>query len=364
MLKNLGVADEVRIECKSENGLKEFVKLGRCYSQGAYKCGLKGFDPDIRVDGFEYAIRNPSVEKSKIIWNKIAAKYCHCIRGDIRISSHQNFSPDASIYRDKVPTISEKFGKLLIETAWLPDKQGGFHKPGELSLDDLPESFQRDEKLAKQLGMKLDNATVVLAQKAGVKPEDIEFLKRNYREFEQWMRTQSGQKSKPEFPKEPAADFERRTAKVAEQINDAPKKNYEKRERSVRTTRGAVEPSTWLKNKYTNDKGQMVCQICEYEMPFKKRDGEYYFEAVEAFDRDILPKEIETPYLALCPLCAAKYKVFVKNDEAAMEELKNRILGSDDFENIPIQLDKPASLRFVETHFLDLKTILETKTKS
>jgi hypothetical protein len=43
-----------------------------------------------------------------------------------------------------------------MDTPWLPDKQGNFHKPTELKLDDLPESFVHDEKLAKQLGMKKD----------------------------------------------------------------------------------------------------------------------------------------------------------------------------------------------------------------
>jgi hypothetical protein len=37
---------------------------------------------------------------------------------------------------------------------WLPDKNGNFHLPAELSLDDLPEDFFKDEELAKKLGMK------------------------------------------------------------------------------------------------------------------------------------------------------------------------------------------------------------------
>ena len=60
----------------------------------------------------------------------------------------------------------------------------------------------------------------------------------------------------------------------------------------------------------------MVCQICKEEMPFRKRDGAHYFEKKEVLSIKFLPKEHEAQYLALCPLCAAKYDEFVKtNDE-------------------------------------------------
>jgi len=52
----------------------------------------------------------------------------------------------------------------------------------------------------------------------------------------------------------------------------------------------------------------MVCQICKEEMPFKKRDGEYYFEAVEALCKTHLPKEHEAQWLALCPLALQNSK--------------------------------------------------------
>ena len=94
-------------------------------------------------------------------------------------------------------------------------------------------------------------------------------------------------------------------------------------------------------------------------MPFKKRDGEYYFEAVEALSKDYLPKEHETQFLALCPECAARYKEFVKNDEAALKTVHDLLQDSDDLE-IPLQLGEwGTSLRFVETHRQDIKTILQ-----
>ncbi len=354
LLNALGVTDKIRIRCKSMDDSVDYVELEyRLY----HRRGLKGFDPDIQVDGLEHAITNPTVEKSKIIWNKIAAKYRHCIKGKILISSRQDFSPMASTYREE--EVISSFGHLLRDSQWLPDKQGNFHKPAKLKLDDLPESFIRDERLADQLDMEKD-IVAKLAEKLGVDPEDIELLRRHPKEFEQWKATLT-KKKKPTFPQKISFNPERRQERLEEQISKAPEKEYEARSRSVRVSANIIDKETYLRNSYTNDDGQMVCQICKEEMPFKKRDGEYYFEAVEALSRDYFAKEHGAQFLALCPLCAAMYKEFIKQDEEAMESFKNALVTSEAPE-IPIQLGElNKSVRFVESHFLDIRTIIEAR---
>lgn len=94
-------------------------------------------------------------------------------------------------------------------------------------------------------------------------------------------------------------------------------------------------------------------------MPFRKRGGEYYFEKKEVLASKYLPKENEAQDLALCPLCAAKYEEFVKTDNKLMAELKRAIVSAEDY-GIPISLgDQKTSIRFVETHYQDLRTICE-----
>ena len=95
-------------------------------------------------------------------------------------------------------------------------------------------------------------------------------------------------------------------------------------------------------------------------MPFKKNDDEYYFEKVEVLSRDYLKKENDSQFLALCPLCAAKYKEFIKKDNNAMNQLYSNILATknDNFE-FTLQLGSElTTIRFVELHLLDLKEIL------
>lgn len=166
------------------------------------------------------------------------------------------------------------------------------------------------------------------------------------------------------FPTKPVRNPDRRQERITDQLSESPKKEYEERERSVRTSRGSIDPSLWLREQYTNDDGQMLCQICKKEMPFKKLDGEYYFEAVEAFTKGIFPKELEAQFLALCPLCSAMYKELVKKDEAAMADLREALLNMDTLE-APLRLgDLETTIQFVETHLCDMKTILEKKGRS
>ena len=353
LLKELGVSGRIRITCKSKPGSIGDVTLG---SKWRYRSGLKGFDPNISVDGLEIALKNPSTERSEIIWNKIAALYSHCIKGEILISSRRDFSPDASTYyKDEVT--SKKFGCLLIDRAWLPDAHGDLYKPCDLTLDDLPESFSRDEKLADQLGMK-KNVVAKLAEEVGVEIEDIELIRQNSEEFNKWKESIKSE-AKPPFPTRVVRDPKRRHKGALEQLDDASEKEYVQQQRSVRNTRGEIDPSTYLKNRYTDDENQMICQRCKEEMPFRKRDGEYYFEAVEALSGDYFVKEHEAQFLALCPECAARYKEFIKRDETAMKNLHHALKNSDDLE-VRLQLGElDTSIQFVETHWVDMKTILE-----
>ena len=93
-------------------------------------------------------------------------------------------------------------------------------------------------------------------------------------------------------------------------------------------------------------------------MPFKKRDGNYYFEAVEAFSEEYFTKEHEAQFLGLCPLCAAMYKEFIKREETAMKNLHDALKNGPGLD-IPLELGElKTSLRFVESHRQDIKTIL------
>ena len=421
LLEDLGVLDFVRVKRRDRDPQGHVVIHN---SHGWHRRGLDGFDPGIDVDGLEYAINNPTPQKSEFIWNEIAQPNSDCIRGIIEKSTRQTYESP----KEKQET--SPFGTLLIDASWLPDSAGNMHKPCELTLDDFPESFERNEQLANQLGIK-KNEVAELAEKAGIPAEVIEKLKEpsmlekfqefmeredrekdyepritenatNYphestqdsrlepqgkgnstspelstplprlsseyttedinllneslREFQKWKATKTNG-SNPTFPARSVANPERWKTKFKEDLKNLRVKEYEQRMRSVRVT--AEDTHVWLKVNYTNDDEQMVCQICEAEMPFKKRNGEYYFEAVEAFTNKYFTMEHEAQFLALCPECAARYKEFVKHNDATIQAMIDQLMGSDSFK-VSLQLGElDTNLRFVERHWRAIKEILK-----
>jgi len=349
MFVELGIEDSVRVQ-KREGNHDGFVNL--IDGHGRHLRGVNGFDPETEVDGLKHAIADPTPRKCEYIWNHIAIPNSSFIRGFVESSSRQTYSNSST--EEKV----SNFGYLLMESSWLPGPDGNYYRPNRLTVDDLPDSFIYDEKLAQKLGMKMD-VVAKLAEEAGVSAENIEFLRQHPEEFEQLKATISAQRQKPTFPGRASSNTERRQKKLEEQLGEAPKKEYEHRDRNVRTTKGTIDPAERLRNQYTNEDGQMVCQICKEEMPFRKRDGKHYFEAVEALSRDHFTKELEAQFLALCPVCAAMYQEFVKTDEHAMENLKSTLVDSEEAE-VPLRLGElETSIQFVETHFRDIRTIVE-----
>ena len=335
---------------------------------------------DYDIPAFDILLDQPKRSKSQLIWDTMKELPDTYLRASYR--------PNASSYPEKgKSTLVHK----LRENKWVPQKQSGqknidFVKPSEAVVGLLPKGFsyepeagwlaavefgkaerdrKEEERQKKEQATREYQGKSEAAQEVGFSSleeaqeakEVLELKREDPEGFKKW---EEGRKPKPAFPEKSSRNPERRQKKLVEHHANASEKEYETRERSVRITRGTIDPDTWLKNEYTHDDtNQMVCQICKEEMPFGKRDGEYYFEAVEALSKDYFSKEHGPQFLALCPLCAAMYKEFVKNDESAMQDVKDKLTDSDGLE-IPLRLGElDTSIRFVETHRQDLKTILQ-----
>ncbi len=145
VLTELGVAKSPRFTKRSGNS-QGYVTLSDFHSN--HKRGLDGFDPDWQLVGFENIVNTPTLERSQLLW-KCLLPHAKCIRGSIESSRRLTFE---NAKREDVISMN---GKLLIEAAWLPDKQGVFHTPGELGLDDLPDVFLKSASGAKELSEKL-----------------------------------------------------------------------------------------------------------------------------------------------------------------------------------------------------------------
>ena len=348
MLEDIGVNKSVKIK-KSTSNQYGYVIISS--SRGSHKRGLNRFAPDIWVDGLEWALTHPNMEKSMFIWNNIAFPHSDCVRGTVEESTKQTYEDSSK--EDKI----SGFGHFLIESNWLPGPDEDFHTPNKLGLDDLPDSFIRDIKLRDQLAMKKD-IVAALAKEINVPEDYVQFMLQNKEkllpEYEQWK---TG-KDKPKFPEKKSPNPDRREEKKRNQFKDSTKKEYKACKRQIRVTQATEETRAWLRKNYTNDDDQMICQICK-DKTFIKRNGEYYFEAVESLSNEYFSREGEAQFLALCPLCAAKYKEFVKKDESAMKTFKFDLMNYEQPE-IPLMFgDKKTSIRFVEDHWQDIRTIIQ-----
>lgn len=143
----------------------------------------------------------------------------------------------------------------------------------------------------------------------------------------------------------------------------APNRTYEVRERSVAVESGpqTSEAKAYLRGHYTRRDGRLACQACHLPMPFRVGDLDY-FEAVH-FIRGA-HKVHHQNRLALCPLCAAKYKHAKGTEDADLKKGISELL--DETENEAVEwVDLPVDLagathdlRFAVKHALELKGVL------
>jgi hypothetical protein len=298
-----------------------------------------------------------SVATSRLIWEAL-------IKADKKFAKAR-YSPNQNQKNQPKETDSQLVEDLKTHP-WIPDRTGVFHFPQDMTRDTLRDDFTYSNDLNGLL------AAIGFG-------ENTEYHNNVQTIAEEWMHDNGGisrdeyneilelrkrgllpKLAQPRFPEDPlSSNSERRTENLIRQYNQAPRKKYEQTSRSNRRTKATIDKASWLRNKYKNEKGELICQICKCKMPFMKRNSkEYYFEAVEAFSREYFPREYESQYLALCPECAARYEEFVIKDDKAMESFRQAIIDSGTAE-VPLQLGEwSTSVRFVETHWHDIKTIL------
>ena len=376
------VGAQTKLEVNKQPIPSEHPESDYLYSAPGDKESYYCINEDFLIPEFSILLNNPSIDKSQLIW---------------RTMSHIRESNLKSQYR-KSASYESRYGysnlvHQLRKAKWVPQKEDdsiSFVCPCNASIDYLPEGFpyetgqewlkviefgkktkehqeehnQRNQQ-AKNFGFnssekaekyaKLDQ----ILEEHGMSPDDL---------ISQYSSRSS--ETNPDFPTAPVKNPEFRKERVTEQIRNAPEKAYEERIRNERPSKSDIDQRTSLKEWYTNESGEMVCQICRKVMPFKKTDGEYYFVAIEAltirFINDQLPenhflKEFEAQYLALCPECTARYDYFVreaKNGVTLMEELRNHLINSEDMEFLLKLGELDTSIRFVEAHFKDLKAAL------
>lgn len=356
--KKVGVLFELKIERKSiSNQHPQKDILHKDYWQRHTHTAI---NQDYQIEDLEKLIGAKDQNISYLVWSTMCKAPKVVL--DARFRPNQQY---------QTMIASSTLVHCLSKASWIPAKDGNFYPPQEITKNNLLDNWIYDDRngwlTAIEFGKEAAQATEEFkakqrnAKDLGIEIEDAEFIKNNHEEFLKWKNEQKSKREASSFPDKPSKSPTRRKKKIAKKLKDAPKKKYGQKTRTVRESRNLVDPSPWLITQYTNDDGHMFCQLCQQELSvasFKKRDGKEYFECIEIFNKDRLDIEHESQFLALCPLCAAKYKEFIKRDADSSEWLLEQLMDENNFE-ISLKLgEELVVLRFVETHYHDLHVVL------
>jgi hypothetical protein len=212
----------------------------------------------------------------------------------------------------------------LEELPWVPQTDGSFVKPSVATASKMPKGFAVDTgyKWMEAVGFGIEDAkrevestTRALQRKQlGFGSEDElqdaqAFAKLPKDERERLLANAKQVKSDPvELPERPVRNGNLRSERVGDQAKATPEKSSAIKPRSVQlgVEAAKLEAKLYLADQYTNTNGQMICQACKGELPFKLPNGSYYFEAVEIIRG--ATKRFREGFLALCPNHAAAYQ--------------------------------------------------------
>ena len=347
-------------------GAAEFLKIQKtdCKNNPNWEqLGLENrgrkerIDVDYHIPGLAKLLKdNPNVELSKLIWNTLR----HHVEDPWMVATFRNKEAPSQLFC------------VLIENKWIPQTGERFVLPSDATRDDLPEGFafdsgyiwlekiqfgqQQAEKSAEQLQRQTlvkqlrfnDERARERAQRFAELPADEQerFLKRR--------------KSRPpiEMPEDvPPADLPRRETKVKEKAAEAPERLTKEITRTVSVGLGATkgEAEQYLRQQYTNNDDQMICQVCEDRLPFKLDDGSDYFERVELLCN--LKRHHQQNYLALCPNHAAMFMYA----NGSTNKLQDLVLELAVNKMQVVLATEDMTIFFTKTHLADLKTIIKVE---
>ncbi|HWG65746.1 MAG TPA: hypothetical protein VG253_29035 [Streptosporangiaceae bacterium] len=160
-LRTMGVRSAVEL-CARKAGELGHVVVAEEFAR--HERGIAGFDPGAEIDGLDFAVRNPRHARSEYVWNTLLVPNRHLVAGIVEKSVREQFT-DATRENTR-----SAIGVTASGAAWLPGPDGTFHRPAELSLDHLPATYQRDEPLARGLGMS-QPVVAEAARQLGVPPD-------------------------------------------------------------------------------------------------------------------------------------------------------------------------------------------------
>ena len=339
-----------------------------------YLCCVPGerytspIDRDYAIPQLDNLLLRPSIELSRLVWQTMCS-----------LPRHANGFQ--ATYRKNEANGSRSTDSQLIcllkNTAWVPQSSGTFVRPSDAARALLPKGFPFDEGYEWLRLVRFGEKNWQVVEESQTKDSaakkmgfpDASSLERAKRfatlphEEQERVLAEFQRRHSQELPEHEPHDPERRAKNVRKQAADAPERVTEERTRSVSVGLDEVKKQSepYLREQYTIADGDMICQACKAQLPFKLEDGVWFFEKVE-----FLPKLIKRHYqnyLALCPNHAAMFQ----HANGSEDSIRQLFLGLEGNELDVVLAQQDITIYFTKTHIADLKAVIEaeqTGTKS
>lgn len=356
---------------------------------------------DFNVEGLNSFLTKPTFEKFEFVWaflqnTSITKKINWYSEKDVSYcyySTAQKYS---------VRQFSSELRNILVESNWVIQEENGITKfvtPYEAYISKLPETYRKQlseinynlsnwferidfgkeekenefayqqkleqerkekeelNKLSEKVGVPLDTL-----EEFGQALNDGSITVSDLKDFLEHSKRAKQNREEFNANNSYELDEERVSEKAKENYDDSEDIISEKKERRVRTSNSGIKDAakSKLRNRYTNTlNGNMICQICQNPMPFKDKTDNDYFVTRQLFSSEIFEKEMDENYVALCPTCDAKYKVYMAQDEEKLSDLKNAVIDSEAKQTeFDITLDDDYKLYFSKQHIISLYSCL------
>ena len=282
----------------------------------------------------------------------------------------------------------------LRRIAWIPNKDGIFCRPCDITADDLYNGFEFDEKaiFLKNIGFgdktKAPNDIVALLKKAGVKMSSTDemFLNASEEEKQEFLKFLESKRSrkhetsnlsdaldaenKAQLPYEEYDDYGRNVSIT--NVNKRQQKQQQDFEEglTVAPSRKQVWHYTYLstngklEKQFISEQYHGKCQICG-RSAIRKFNGQPYFEAINVINTSNLDPKYQTSLdagwntLCLCPNCAAEYRYCAKDLSDLETQVENTQIENRKNEYIEIYITLKGvrtKIMFTPRHFLALQT--------
>ena len=235
--EQLGIATEARLSCRKP-GIDGNVVIQNYHA--SHSRGLKGFDSDAYIDGLRFIVEHPCINNSLSLWKRLL-EIPHLIHGSVEVSTWADFRNSTISCKNSL------IGDLCTDSYWLPDRLGGYVKPCDIQLSELPNEFEKDTDraviLADRLGMKgskLQTLVGDFSQKLNIPENDLSAFVEVYQQNPETARRWIIAQQKPAFPVAMPANVERRTQRIKDDAINAPSVTFDIVDRRIRVSSGDV----------------------------------------------------------------------------------------------------------------------------